>query len=277
MNRILTCGLAAMVATLVVQPVYADKDHGDGGRGGGGGGRGGGGRAAAPARVAPAPAVHSNATVMRSQPAPRMSGPVASTRSARTFSQPAPRVSGPVASTRSDRTFTPSVTRGRTFGQPGRTSPSVAFGGSTVTRSGRNFATTDPSVGTTFRGSNIRGFRPPTEMSREWDRGRVHEWNHHRYRFSGGDWVIIDGGYPYDNYGYVDEAVPETTLSYDYASDSLAMSVQDRLDRLGYSAGPVDGVIGPQTRDAIADFQEDHGLPVTGGIDRPLLRALGLR
>jgi peptidoglycan hydrolase-like protein with peptidoglycan-binding domain len=61
-----------------------------------------------------------------------------------------------------------------------------------------------------------------------------------------------------------------------YDSGSLVMSAQDRLNRLGYSAGPADGVMGPQTRDAIADFQNDNNLPASGGLDTATIRALGL-
>ena len=49
-------------------------------------------------------------------------------------------------------------------------------------------------------------------------------------------------------------------------SDSITSSVQDQLTRLGYSPGPVDGVFGAQTRDAIMDFQNDRHLQVTGQI-----------
>jgi len=38
----------------------------------------------------------------------------------------------------------------------------------------------------------------------------------------------------------------------------------------------IDGVIGPQSRDAIEAFKADHGLPVTGQIDAGLLKALGI-
>jgi peptidoglycan hydrolase-like protein with peptidoglycan-binding domain len=38
----------------------------------------------------------------------------------------------------------------------------------------------------------------------------------------------------------------------------------------------VDGELGRGTRAAIRVYQEENGLEVTGQIDRPLLRALGL-
>lgn len=42
---------------------------------------------------------------------------------------------------------------------------------------------------------------------------------------------------------------------------------QARLRNLGYDAGPVDGRMGPATRGALALFQADHGLEVTGKLD----------
>lgn len=40
--------------------------------------------------------------------------------------------------------------------------------------------------------------------------------------------------------------------------------VQNGLARLGYNPGPVDGVLGPRTGDAIRSYQRDHGLLVDG-------------
>ncbi len=53
--------------------------------------------------------------------------------------------------------------------------------------------------------------------------------------------------------------------------------VQQRLARLGYRPGPVDGRLGTKTRMAIRQFQKDRGLPVTGRIDSRFLKALGVR
>lgn len=40
--------------------------------------------------------------------------------------------------------------------------------------------------------------------------------------------------------------------------------VQGGLAQLGYHPGPVDGVMGPQTAEAIRDYQRDHGLLIDG-------------
>jgi peptidoglycan hydrolase-like protein with peptidoglycan-binding domain len=52
------------------------------------------------------------------------------------------------------------------------------------------------------------------------------------------------------------------------------MAVQAELARRGYYRGSVDGVLGPESRDAIRSFQARNGLPVTGRIDGDLVRAL---
>ena len=56
----------------------------------------------------------------------------------------------------------------------------------------------------------------------------------------------------------------------------MVAAVQRRLGQLGYYHGVVDGVIGPQTRGAIAAFESRNGLTVDGTISRPLLDTLGL-
>jgi hypothetical protein len=74
------------------------------------------------------------------------------------------------------------------------------------------------------------------------------------------------GGYPYNSYN---------NYSYGYNA-SLVTSVQRRLGQLGYYHGVVDGVVGPQTRGAIAAFENQNGLVVNARISRPLLDRLGL-
>ena len=59
-------------------------------------------------------------------------------------------------------------------------------------------------------------------------------------------------------------------------NDSMEASVQLALARNGYYRGPIDGNIGPMSRRAIANYQADHGLRVTGYPDGNLLNALGL-
>jgi putative peptidoglycan binding protein len=57
---------------------------------------------------------------------------------------------------------------------------------------------------------------------------------------------------------------------------SLEADVQVALSRRGYYRGPIDGDIGPGSRGAIAAYQRDHGLAVTGNINSALIRSLGI-
>ncbi|WP_202331601.1 peptidoglycan-binding protein [Mesorhizobium sp. L-8-3] len=57
-------------------------------------------------------------------------------------------------------------------------------------------------------------------------------------------------------------------------SSSQVAEVQALLTRLGYSPGAIDGRMGSKTRRAIADFQRDAGMAITGRADRALLTAL---
>ena len=50
--------------------------------------------------------------------------------------------------------------------------------------------------------------------------------------------------------------------------------VQSKLQQRGYYRAAVDGTFGPRTRQALMDFQADHGLPMTGEIDEATLNAL---
>jgi len=56
----------------------------------------------------------------------------------------------------------------------------------------------------------------------------------------------------------------------------LEVEVQRALARLGFYDGDIDGDIGPASRRAIANFQRDNDLPVTGRIDSRLISALEL-
>jgi len=56
----------------------------------------------------------------------------------------------------------------------------------------------------------------------------------------------------------------------------VTMQVQEALAQAGYYYGPIDGVLGPETRDAILRFQADNGLATTAAIDEATLSTLGL-
>jgi hypothetical protein len=118
-----------------------------------------------------------------------------------------------------------------------------------------------------------------------WRHGRhQHDWWRSRYNqfaLFGGGYYYWDNNYWYPAYGY-DQAYD--AYSYDgpiYGYDGLPPgqvvgNVQAALQEQGYYRGAVDGTMGPMTREAIANFQRDHGLAITTAIDEPTLRSLGL-
>ena len=115
------------------------------------------------------------------------------------------------------------------------------------------------------RANNYGGLWTHGDNHRDWNRSGIHVWNNHRYGWYDGGWLIIDGGFRPRGFTYSD-----------YSSDSTVARVQRKLTARGYSLGYADGVIGPATRNAIAGYQQDNGLAVTGRINAPLLVSLGL-
>ena len=108
-------------------------------------------------------------------------------------------------------------------------------------------------------------------------------------------WFIYDIGfypydywYPYDYYPYEYDAVVYEGGGADYYgqgvydsseqyADSTVAAAQEQLARQGYYRGEIDGLLGPETRRAIARYQGDHGMPVTGSLTNDTLDALGLQ
>jgi Putative peptidoglycan binding domain len=129
-----------------------------------------------------------------------------------------------------------------------------------------------------WQGTNYTAFR---EYSSEWhDR----TWWDSRYNpivlISGG-WYYWNAGFWYPAWGY-DSA--NSYYPYDgpirgyknLPPDQVIANVQSALQQEGYYHGEVDGLLGPATRGAIADYQRDHGLDITSAIDQPTLESLGM-
>ena len=49
---------------------------------------------------------------------------------------------------------------------------------------------------------------------------------------------------------------------------------QDRLKAAGFNPGPLDGVLGPRTKEALRRYQASQGLPATGELDEATRQAL---
>jgi peptidoglycan hydrolase-like protein with peptidoglycan-binding domain len=53
-------------------------------------------------------------------------------------------------------------------------------------------------------------------------------------------------------------------------------SVQQALQGIGVNPGPIDGVMGPRTQQAVRDYQKKENLPQTGQLDAATLQKLGV-
>lgn len=58
---------------------------------------------------------------------------------------------------------------------------------------------------------------------------------------------------------------------------SVVHSVQKRLVELGYDPGPVDGIMGKKTKNALKGFQKDNNLTPTGTLNKETMEKLGLK
>ena len=129
----------------------------------------------------------------------------------------------------------------------------------------------------TWQGSNYRVFR---NYSSQWHERNWWRTHYNRVVFVYGGWYAWNAGYWIPAWGYDSNAY----YAYDgpiYAynnlpPDQVIANVQTALQQQGYYQGEVDGLLGPLTRAAVADYQRDHGLYITSAIDRPTLSSLGM-
>jgi Putative peptidoglycan binding domain len=129
-----------------------------------------------------------------------------------------------------------------------------------------------------FRGANYAAFY---NYRRDWHDRWWWKNNHTNIVFVLGGWWYWNTGYWYPAWGYD----PYYYYPYDgpiytgYATvtpDQVIVNVQVALRDQGYYAGAIDGLLGPQTRAALAAFQSDTGLAITSAVDQPTLQTLGL-
>jgi Putative peptidoglycan binding domain len=170
------------------------------------------------------------------------------------------------------------------------------------TRTNPNVVTPNPTVQSNTNWQN-RNWQNRTNNNRNWRnnntagtftfeqaRRRFHRdrhdrswWRSHfsRIVLFGGGYYYWDDGYWYPAYGYdpyySTYTYDEPIYGYnDLAPGEVIANVQRALQDQGYYQDAVDGLIGPNTRAALSDFQRDRGLPITAAIDGPTLQALGL-
>jgi hypothetical protein len=136
---------------------------------------------------------------------------------------------------------------------------------------------------------------------RDWDKHRFHFHQGHVFVFTDGFWwglspayfpwdyypLYRSGDYPYDYfdnpsddsdyspYDYDDQ--PASANSDEYGTSTTVSAVQSGLAKLGYYRGAIDGVEGDETQAALARYQEEHDLSVTGTVTAATLQSLGVR
>lgn len=128
-----------------------------------------------------------------------------------------------------------------------------------------------------WQGSNYQVFR---NYRSEWHDRDWWTHNHSRIVFVFGGPYYWNSGYWFPAWGYD----PGAYYAYDgpiygynnLPPDQVIANVQAALQQQGYYHGDVDGLLGPLTRDAIANYQRDHGLYTTSTIDQPTLESLGM-
>jgi hypothetical protein len=142
--------------------------------------------------------------------------------------------------------------------------------------------------------------RHSADWHRDWDRRHGHFNHGHVFVFVDGFWWGLDPGfYPYYaygndpdvDYGYANNGYPYDYYEYapnnyddeqDYApsdqdaNNATVGAVQSQLAKLGYYRGAIDGVVGDETEAALARYQEEHDLSVTGTLTAATLQSLGL-
>ena len=131
--------------------------------------------------------------------------------------------------------------------------------------------------GDAFRGQRYAAFR---NYNRQWHDRSWWRSHYDRIIFVNNGWYYWNAGYWFPAWGYA----PSVSYVYDgpiyayngWTPDRVTVDVQEQLARAGYYDGPIDGVLGPMTREAIAAYQADNGLAVTSAIDEPTLATLGI-
>ena len=155
-------------------------------------------------------------------------------------------------------------------------------------REGRRHGGDDDHDGTHRHGGNRHRewherHKDDPDFERKHRRWHNREWyrrNYNRFVLFGGGYYYWNRGYWYPAYGY---HPTYSTYIYDapiYSYNGLPPGqvlsmVQMQLQQRGYYNAAVDGTYGPVTRQALLNYQADHGLPMTGQIDQETLLSLG--
>ena len=158
------------------------------------------------------------------------------------------------------------------FNLPSKSKPNTSVAPAVTFQQNRRIQGSDRWTGSSYQA--FRNYRSEWH-DRDWWRH-----NHSRIVFVFGGPYYWNSGYWYPAWGYDSNAY----YAYDgpiygynnLPPDQVIANVQSSLQQQGYYHGEVDGLLGPQTRAAIADYQRDRGLYITSAVDQPTLESLGM-
>jgi Putative peptidoglycan binding domain len=128
------------------------------------------------------------------------------------------------------------------------------------------------------------------------DRSFFNAFHRHRHEWHDRDWwhghcdtivfvntgyYFLDGNYWYPALGYdpLNNYSDYDGPIYTYGNllpDEVIANVQVALQDAGYYSGAITGSLSGETRAALANFQRDYGLTISGAIDEPTVEMLGL-
>lgn len=175
-------------------------------------------------------------------------------------------------------------------GRVGRQSPGRSISSSGAGNHDATASSTGPSRAIP-RGMNGRtdhiAERHGATWHGDWNRHHAHFHNGRFFVFFDDSWFGLDDGlFPWDYLPYyVDDYYPydyytddDSAPAVDYnapVADPTVQAVQTELAKFGYYYGPIDGIFGPTTRDAVAKYQIANQLDVTGSLSPDTLQSLG--
>ena len=223
--------------------------------------------------------------------------------------RPTLRIAGRASTIRGEQTRAALLTRQNTRVANSQVAATNRQPNRTGSIAGRN-RVSDPRTSAANRQSFVKNHaserHDANNWHRDWDRRRAH-FDHNRvFVFIDGFWWGLypwdyypyygygypydyDNSYPYDYYngypyGYYDSSYPSDyddqpgyTGSQQSVANATVNAVQSELAKLGYYNGAIDGTLGDQTEAALARYQEDNDLSVTGVVDAATLQSLGIK
>lgn len=83
-------------------------------------------------------------------------------------------------------------------------------------------------------------------------------------------------GLPKLNINIIPNNIKTYALSKQGSRGTEVKNIQKKLKELGFYSGNIDGIFGPQTKNAVINFQKQKGLKVDGIVGAKTLQALGI-